>query len=475
MNEMRRYLSKQVNEVEKNSFQEHKWRTGYHLMPPIGWLNDPNGLCTYQGEYHIFFQYAPFSADGGLKFWGHYKSKDMIHWEYLGTPLLPEQPFDIHGVYSGCALIENEKMYLYYTGNIKLEGDFDYINEGREANTILTESDDGVHFKPKKCILTQKDYPDWLTLHVRDPKVWKENDVYYMVLGARAKEDKGVVLLYVSKDKINWSFQNTITTKQKFGYMWECPDLFELNEQKILSVSPQGLEAQERNYQNIHQSGYFLLQGDVTSNYELQNFVEWDRGFDFYAPQTFLDEKGRRILIGWAGIPDEKGYHNPTVEQGWQHVLTMPRELKYQNGKIYQMPVEEIKQLRAEQIKIENNRKVEASFELEIDNKSGESFSVEIDNDAVIGFHKEQQYFEVCFRGEMGAGRKSRSVDLKQCEKVTIFVDNSILEIYINNGEEVFCTRFYPQNNEVMIYYHCDVQNCTMWKMNHYSIGRNNI
>ncbi len=86
----------------------------------------------------------------------------------------------------------------------------------------------------------------------------------------------------------------------------------------------------------------------MTNQYTLENFTEWDKGFDFYAPQTFLDNKGRRILIAWAGIPDEKGYDNPTVKNGWQHMLTMPRELKYKNGKIYQMPIKEIEQLRTQ-------------------------------------------------------------------------------------------------------------------------------
>ena len=72
-----------------------------------------------------------------------------------------------------------------------------------------------------------------------------------------------------------------------------------------------------------------------TGAYKLENFKEWDRGFDFYAPQTFLDEKGRRILIAWAGIPDEKGYTNPTTKDGWQHMLTMPRELKWKNGMVF--------------------------------------------------------------------------------------------------------------------------------------------
>ncbi len=471
MNVLRKYFMEQLEKAEKDIYIKQRWRAGYHLMPPVGWLNDPNGLCMYQGEYHVFFQYSPFDVEGGLKFWGHYKSKDMIHWDYVGVPLFSDQPFDIHGAYSGSALVEDGKMYLYYTGNVKLEGDFDYINTGREAYTILVESEDGIHFKEKECIMTQKDYSDGLTLHVRDPKVWKEQK-YYMVLGARTKEDKGVVLLYTSEDKKHWKFQNTITTEQKFGYMWECPDLFSLEGQKILSVSPQGLKSQQRNYQNIHQSGYFLLQGDMTGAYKLENFKEWDRGFDFYAPQTFLDEKGRRILIAWAGIPDEKGYTNPTTKDGWQHMLTMPRELKWKNGRIYQTPVEEMQQLRGEQIEVKNNMIVNPAFELEYQNKNGESFSIEIEKDITILFDKEQEYFEVSFRGEMGAGRKSRSVTLKQCDKMTVFADQSILEIYINDGEEVFCTRFYPQNSKIMLYYHCDTKNCQLWNMKSYSIGR---
>lgn len=64
--------------------------------------------------------------------WGHYTSADMITWNYEGVSLYPDQPFDCHGVYSGSAFIEDGKMYLYYTGNVKLEdGEFDYIRTGR--------------------------------------------------------------------------------------------------------------------------------------------------------------------------------------------------------------------------------------------------------------------------------------------------------------------------------------------------------
>lgn len=74
--------------------------------------------------------------------WGHYTSADMITWNYEGVSLYPDQPFDCHGVYSGSAFIEDGKMYLYYTGNVKLEdGEFDYIRTGREANTVLVVSE----------------------------------------------------------------------------------------------------------------------------------------------------------------------------------------------------------------------------------------------------------------------------------------------------------------------------------------------
>ena len=122
MNALTRDLIKLVDMTEEMMKEkEQKEGTAYreklHLMPPVGWLNDPNGLCQLNGIYHAFFQYSPFNAEGGVKMWGHYTSEDMIDWEYQGVKLYPDQPFDCHGVYSGSAFIEDDKMYVYYTGN----------------------------------------------------------------------------------------------------------------------------------------------------------------------------------------------------------------------------------------------------------------------------------------------------------------------------------------------------------------------
>ena len=121
MSALTRDLIKLTDAAEKNGKKDGRFRQKLHLMPPVGWLNDPNGLCQFRGLYHAFFQYSPFDAQGGVKMWGHFTSRDMLEWNYQGVALWPDQPFDCSGVYSGCALIDENQMYLYYTGNVKLE------------------------------------------------------------------------------------------------------------------------------------------------------------------------------------------------------------------------------------------------------------------------------------------------------------------------------------------------------------------
>ena len=242
-------------EAENPSAADSRFRQEIHLMPPTGWLNDPNGLCQFGGVFHAYFQYSPFHAEGGVKMWGHCTSRDMVRWEYRGAVLYPDQPFDCHGVYSGSAFTEDGVMYVYYTGNVKLEdrADYDYVNTGREANTVLVTSRDGQSFGPKQLLMRNADYPSDLTLHVRDPKVWKDKETYYMIQGARTKEDTGQALLFRSADRVNWTLHSRIETEEPFGYMWECPDYFEVSGVKLLSASVQGLEGGVWDDRNVYQ------------------------------------------------------------------------------------------------------------------------------------------------------------------------------------------------------------------------------
>ncbi|WP_050640079.1 MULTISPECIES: glycoside hydrolase family 32 protein [Clostridia] len=433
-----------------------KWRLGLHLMPPTGWLNDPNGLCQFQGVYHVFFQYSPDNPEGGCKCWGHYTSTDLLEWQYAGIALSPDAEFDRNGVYSGSAVVSEGEMYLFYTGNVKLEGDYNYITDGRQSNTVLTGSEDGLNFGEKKCLMTNEDYPDHLTCHIRDPKVVTgksigiEDDNFYMFLGARTKDDRGVVLVYKSPDLESWEHTNILTGEKRFGYMWECPDAFMLGEKKILSVSPQGVETRGIDYQNVYQSGYFELDGSFDGTYRLKNFREWDRGFDFYAPQTFLDEQGRRLLIGWIGMPDDQEQCNPTVKDGWQNALTVPREVFLKDEKVMQYPAEELLSLRKEEQTLEPGKASDKMqcYDIEITMLENTDMTLVISDGITLCYSRSDKMFTVTFLEEqnLGYGRKSRAVYLDECRSVRILADTTCLEVYLNGGEEVFTTRFYTED-----------------------------
>lgn len=460
MNALHRTLQKLVDEaVEK---QKHKniqrWIPHFHVMPPVGWLNDPNGLCEYEGTYYAFFQMSPFEVHGGLKFWGLCTSKDLVHWEYKGAPLQPDQPYDCHGAYSGSALVEDGVMYVYYTGNVKLQGTYDYINNGRESNTVLAISRDGKTFETKKLLMTNADYPWDLTCHVRDPKVWKQDDTYYMVQGARTKEDKGVVLVFSSEDKEHWKCIHRLQSEETFGFMWECPDLYELDGYTVLSISPQGLEADGWKYRNQYQTVAGIIHGDFRTDGVPGAFREIDGGFDFYAPQTFVDSTGRRILIGWMGMADaDEQYTNRSVEDGWQHVLTLPRELSVRDGVLCQNPVREIGTIWKQKERFEGSYEKHCEtdcYELTLLPKEG-AWKVILSKGLELSYDPEAKLFCMEFTDkELGCGRTIRGRELDEVTDARIIVDASCVEVFLNGGKDVFSTRFYPEtgNYQVEVY-----------------------
>lgn len=461
MNALTRDLIKLVDMTEEMMKEkEQKEGAGYreklHLMPPVGWLNDPNGLCQLNGIYHAFFQYSPFNAEGGVKMWGHYTSKDMIDWEYQGVKLYPDQPFDCHGVYSGSAFIEDDKMYVYYTGNVKLEdGDFDYINTGRESNTVLVVSEDGKTFGSKKELMRNVDYPSDLTCHVRDPKVWKDGDTYYMIQGARTKEDVGQALIFESKDKISWKFRSRVESEKPFGYMWECPDYFEVDGTKILSASVQGLEGGVWDDRNVYQSGYFMVDGNILDDYKLSEYMLWDYGFDFYAPQSFKTEDGRRVHISWMGMPDCEEYTNLTIAEGWQHCFTFPREVFVEDGKVCQRPVRELQKRKTLVDKSTGMLKKDGYkvYDVNISGIQNNEFRTVIDEELILEYKngRFEMHFTSQDKNSVSAGRGMRYVDVDKISSVEILVDKSSVEVFVNNGEYVFTTRFYPQKDSLAV------------------------
>ena len=442
---------KECKEKYLDTVKNDKWRNKYHIMAPIGWINDPNGLCEFNGEYHCFYQYSPLTPMGGLKFWGQYYSKDLVNWEEREVAIFPDIDEDKDGVYSGSALVKGDTVYFFYTGNVKHQGEHDYILTGREQNVILVTSKDCINFSEKKVLLRNEDFPIDMSLHVRDPKVWEEDGVYYMVLGARGVDDKGYILLYKSNDLYNWELNSVPAGgEENMGYMWECPDIFKLEGKEVFMFSPQGLEADGYKYNNVYQCGYSIGSFDEDKKHlNLGEFTEIDRGFDFYAPQTFKDSKRRRIVIGWMGVPDAVEHKNPTIDNFWQHQLSIPRELVLRGEKIYQIPVKELESLRKEKKEIKEiclNDSTEFDlfegnvFELNIDFNNSTNFNIKLREDCKLSFKDKVFKLEL---GKSGYGRDMRAIEIESVDNLRVFSDSSSLEIFLNHGEEVFSTRIY--------------------------------
>jgi len=420
-------------------------RLNFHMEPARGWINDPNGLCFYKDKYHCFFQYCPDSAEGkGRKCWGHFESDDMLSWKYTGIIFEPDIPEDRSGVYSGCAVPGDDGLDIFYTGNVKLEGDYDYVNSGREANQIHVRLDRIEPGASKKVILRNSDYPDYCSCHVRDPKVWKEDGKWHMVLGARTRDDKGCVLLYEGDSPDSFTFKGTLA-KDDFGYMWECPDIYELGGRRYLVFSPQGIPHESHRFQNVYSCGYCEIEDGGLSEFE-----ELDYGFDFYAPQSFEAPDGRRIMIAWMGIGDIP-YSNPTVQEGYQHCLTLPRVMTSDaDGKLLQNPIEEFKKLRGEATALCGEKWSKLPLETEGVCESGKDARIAIGGlsltwNAGAG-EVVLELDEAC-----GYGRDTRRVKVSELKDFRIIADTSCVEIYMNGGRYVMSTRFYPEYPEVKI------------------------
>ena len=440
----------------RENVKRDKNRLHFHMMPPTGWMNDPNGLCQFHGVNHIYFQYTPFLAGWGTKLWGHYTTKDWVHYTEEEPFLFPDTKWDRDGVYSGSACVKEDGIHYFYTGNVKLQDkEYDYIMNGREQNTMHLFSPDGKNITVKELVMTNEDYPSNMSKHVRDPKIYEKDGYYYMIQGGRDDENRGCVLLFQSDNLKDWKWYDTVYSKQPFGYMWECPDLFEIDGQQIMTCCPQGVEQQGYEYQNVYQCGYFPVSFDMENKkYEFSEFTELDKGFDIYATQTFQDEKGRRILIGWMGIPDADYDNDATVQYDWIHALTMPRELSFKDGKLLQKPLKEMQQLRKNEFHCALSEFVQwepkdSCFELHIDfeerTEKNSSVKIQLREDVFLSWEKGLFRLNM---GKSGHGRKERIAEIKQLRNLTIFSDTSAIEIFINDGENVMTTRVYSEDLE---------------------------
>lgn len=451
-------LEQAILYISQNKFKvDNKYRLKFHLMGECGWINDPNGFIFYNGLYHCFFQYNPFEPFWGPTYWGHAVSKDLVKWEHLPIALAPDEEYDKDGCFSGSAIEIDGKLFLMYTGHIE-----NSVGDYRQVQCIAY-STDGINFTKhiKNPVINTDDIPEGASKSdFRDPKVIKKGEIYYAVIASRSKDGKGQVLLYRSKNFIEWECVNTIIRNEGIvdGDIWECPDLFELGGRDILVLS-----IQQKEMDKLVKSEVLYFVGDMdfeTGVYKIYSFEKLDYGRYFYAPQTTIDDKGRRLMIAWmdnwnCSFPTQNG-HN------WAGALILPREVFLKNDKLVMKPVDEIKKYRSNEIFIDRIITNEALYlnltsdclDLEIDLLLIEKVKIEITifselmlNDCVkILYDSFSNKLEISIK-DLVLNNETQTVYLYPIDNrilLRFLLDKSSIEVFANGGEKVITNRVYP-------------------------------
>lgn len=319
-------------------------RPGFHMTPMAGWANDPNGFCCYNGEYHLFYQYNPYSTVWGPMHWGHAVSRDLLRWTYLPAALAPDTAADAGGCFSGSAIpLPDGRLLLLYTGVQRA------TTSSREHQAQCVAVGDGLDFE--KCennpVIDVSMLPGgYSAVDFRDPKIWQEDGVYYCVAVGRHPTEEGSVLLFRSPNALDWEYVTALEQSHgEYGTMWECPDFFGLDGSHVLLVSPMEMQASpDGEFHAGH--GTLALLGEYsgeTHRFTRSGAQPIDYGLDFYAPQTMLAPDGRRIMIAWMESWDT--CDGAPRRHPWFGSMTLPRELSVREGRLYQQPIRELETL----------------------------------------------------------------------------------------------------------------------------------
>ena len=496
-------------------------RPVFHFSPRIGWLNDPNGFSYYKGEYHLFYQYHPYSSYWGPMHWGHAVSKDMINWEYLPAAMAPDTAYDCAGCFSGTAItLPDGRQLIMYTGcgdNSK-----DPLKKGRWLQTqcvaVSEEQDDGSIEYVKhegNPVIKEKDLPEHCDAYeFRDPYIWRSQDGTYRALAAAGRtgeigedgnylHEKGTqLLLFRSDDCFSWEYEKVLfEDHRKIGVMWECPNFFKLDGKQILIASPMDMHAEADeaigSVRFPQGSNVCCIAGEY--NEETDTFTPdggyepVDIGLDFYAPQVMEAPDGRHIMIGWMQDPKNGNFADAHEDlsrpgllyavpmdhpDGYVHgaegahtfgQMTVPRELSYRDGKLYQWPVREFCEYRKDRLDYDGVllKDEKRSF----DGISGRSIELEIEiapcevgaalyREFTIDFAKDEDHY---IRLSYKPARSLISIDRSrsgQCSEITarrsyrakyadgslslrILIDKWSAEVFVNGGEQALSLTYY--------------------------------
>jgi len=439
--------------------EEVNYRPQFHMTPPSQWMNDPNGMVYYEGEYHLFYQHYPDSNVWGPMHWGHAVSSDMVHWEHLPIALYPDS---LGYIFSGSAVIDkNNTSGLGSVDNPPMVAIFTYHDPKGEKSGRNDYQTQGLAYSLDKGRTWTKYANNPVLMNpgirdFRDPKVsWNPDaDKWIMILAA-----KDHVNMYSSPDLLDWSLESEFGRSiGAHGGVWECPDLFPLNDEvgnthwvMLVSINPGGPQGGSA-------TQYFVGKFNGSEFTPYDSITRWvDHGADNYAGVTWSnvpENDGRRLFLGWMS---NWQYATTVPTHEWRSAMTIPRELMLQhiNGELalVSKPVSEINSIENKPVEFTQSVSLKSPL-VKIDLKvNDEPFQLDLSNGQkdklVITYTGEFLSVNRAQSGKVNFNQAfpaTHSVNVKDLEvkQIRVYLDRSSLEVFVNEGQRVITDLIFP-------------------------------
>ena len=439
------------------------FRPKYHAIAPSHWMNEPHAPLYYNGKYHLFYQHNPFGPYWGQIHWGHWVSDDMVNWKHTAIALAPEKgTIDPDGIWSGSAFIGPDDMpMLFYTaGNdAKVENQYTSIAYPED------KSDKNLISWKKSGIIVEKP-SEYLHREFRDPYVFKIDTTYYMIVGSGIAEKGGTAALFESEDAKNWNylhpFYQTDIKKYPFmGGVWELPVFLPLPKEDgtssnkyVLMVLPLRDAA---NVEVFYWVGSFDKENKkFIPDQEKPSLLDYGN-FGFTGQSGLIDPKTNRSIV--FSIAQGKFGTVDTYNMGWAHNAGLPINLWLgNNNELNFAPIKELNSLRGKPIinwnncgisKLQKDLKKVNSDQLEIilEFKAGKDKKGIVVRKSNTGNPQAMIYYDpktnsvVFDKIQDNPERKFTALKapLSNNEdiKLHIYLDKSMIEIYINNQTSI--------------------------------------
>lgn len=309
-------------------------------------------MSQWDGTYHLFYQYNPEGAFHHRILWGHATSTDLVNWTDQPVALEPSEGPDVDGCWSGVLVNDGGTPTLVYSGR---HGEY-------ELPCVAVGSPDLMSWTkaPENPVIPAPPAGVDITAY-RDHCVWREGSIWRQLVGSGIRGRGGTAFLYESADLRSWEYIGPLFIGDASsgdrgapdwqGTMWECVDLFSVGGPEALPASDGGTDVlvfsawdDGETRHPLYWTGRYT--GDSFAPRKLHRLDYGGRYF--YAPQSFADESGRRVMFGWMqeGRPDEA-----MVEAGWSGVMSLPRVARLDDsGELEFAPVPELESLRREHV-----------------------------------------------------------------------------------------------------------------------------